>query len=1255
MKTTFMAVVLSLVCFGVRGADVVFTGADAEDPRDLARAANWGGTLPGADDVAVVDVAALGADTQLKLSADLTVGGLRIDHNDRNLEIAGEATLTLGADGFVNTVDTMDFQKGVAFRMPVATACAQTWNCGKQNLTTWSTISGTDLLTFVNAAFIIHREAVRYGGKIYYNSPNISSSWQWTTSVRAYSGERWAEEIELKCNGYLVCTNRTSWSTLFGRRYVKTNCDFGLNIRHPENDGNPAKKVPVLDFEAGDVFETSSRSGTSHGYINMTGGNWNSTGELNVGYFNYYYGTWYPYDYPSFFTIAGGTVKAASAFAGHYSTVTTSNSYNFVQTGGDVTLTTALAVGGGNQGSKASWGEYRMEGGNLAIGMSSTANNHGLRIMRCNASQNTSAQQGVYTQTGGTVSTPAIAVGSDVSATGPRGQQFGLFDLKGGTFNLGREGFSVAKYWNDGSPADAAYSFRMSGGTLKAADEFTSACGWSLPRGAGEPFTLDTDGHSVGVVAPVWGDGTLRKDGTGNFVLTDATRFTGTLDVRAGTVEIMGAPTRTASDADYYSWTADTAAAGLEDGAEVTSWPDDIHGVVASPDAKNSSTNYKGGAYKIGNPTVVLDKFNGHAALKFSNAIISVPRETNPLSNNTNLTLALVYQPSVQGSANAPGLYAGALVGGANAYYGDRYALLSPGRSGTAIGGSRRHGGADSNGLQVVPDNAFYSLWNSGVHVAVLSIDGWKVSTMVDGLSTNAVLEGKSIASLFPNLPLHIGGHYPDEINTACSSAYIAEVRAYPHRALNESECAALVAELLVKYDGTDAKVAAQERNELRTRMRATAAGASSLASAVPADVPTDAHWTADSLNAVEDDGAEVLSWPNASGTDGATATKALAGAKAQKGPVLVKNALNGRSVLRFSAADKTALAIPAAAAPTSGATDFTAAVVFRTTVSAATGNGDYGTGVSCGEGLVGSNQGTGAFDFALTWHKEGTAVGCWGQNTTCFTRKPFRLHDGLPHVAVLTRDAAAGTYIWMVDGVPTAGTTTEKNALGTYDVLVGALAKTVDNGFFTGDIADIRLYNRAFSRDELRALSERCAWEYGFQLLGQYGWTAATVPDRGLGVTNIVVAAGACVRMPVSDTAPFTLNPGQIVSGAGLLSGTWRVGTGAELDFASFTGTFEDLRLADGATLRFPGTDGLPVDCTKVTEAAGSVGVDVSALAGAQLRARTTLATFDPALVPSATVFVMEGLPKSSSLAYDAQTGELTLVTMTGTLLLFR
>ena len=1255
MKTVLMAMVLPLAWCGVRGAVVTFTGADAEDPRDLARAANWGGTLPGADDVAVVDVAALGADTQLKLSADLSVSGLRIDHNDRDLEIAGTATLTLGADGFVNTVDTMDFQKGVAFRVPVATACAQTWDCGKQNLTTWSTVSGTELLTFVNAAFIIHREAVRYGGKIFYNSPNISKSWEWTTSVRAYSGERWAEELELKCNGYLVCTNRTSWATLFGRRYVKTNCDFGLNVRHPQNDGNPANRVPMLDFEDGDVFETSSRSGASHGYIDMTGGSWNSTGELNVGYFNYYYGTWYPYDFPAFFTISGGTVKAASAFAGHYSMTTSSNSYNFVQTGGDVTLTTALAVGGGNQGSKASWGEYRMEGGTLAIGMNSTANNHGLRIMRCNASQNTSAQQGAYTQTGGTVSTPLVAVGADVSGTGPRGQQFGLFDLKGGTFNLGREGFAVAKYWNDGSPADAAYSFRMSGGTLKAADEFTSVCGWALPRGADEPFTLDTDGRNVGVVAPVWGDGTLRKAGVGNLVLTDATRFSGTLDVRAGTVEIMGAPSRTASDADYYSWTADTAAAGLADGAEVTCWPDDVHGVVASPDAKNSSTNYKGGVYNIGNPTVILDKFNGHAALKFSNAIISVPRETNPLAYNTNLTLAVVYQPSVQGVGNAPGLYSGALLGGANAFYGDRYALFSPGYSATAIGGSRRHGGADSNGLQVVPDNTFYSLWNSGVHVAVLSIDGWKVSTTVDGLSTNAVMVGKAVDSLFPNLPLHIGGHYPDEINTACSSAYIAEVRAYPHRALDESECAALVAELLAKYDGTDAKAAAQDKNELRTRMRAGTATAGSLGAAEPADMPADARWAADSLNAASDDGAEVTSWPSVSGADGTTATKALAGAKALKGPTLVKNALNGRSVLRFSAAEKTALAIPAAAAPTSGATDFTAAVVFRTTDPGATGNGDYGTWASCGDGIVGSNQGTGAFDFAITWHREGTAVGCWGKSTTCFIRKPFRLHDGQPHVAVLTRDAAAGTYVWMVDGVPTAGTTTEKNALGAYDVLVGALAKTVDNGFFTGDIADIRLYGRAFTRDELRALSARCAWEYGFQLLGQSGWTAATVPDRGLGATNIAVAAGACVRMPVSDTAPFTLRPGQAVSGAGALAGTWRVGSGAVFDFTAFTGTFEDLRLGDGATLRLPGADGLPVDCTKVTEAAGSVVVDVSALAGAPLRARTPLATFDPDALGAAPVFAMTGLPKSSSLAYDVRTGELVLDTANGTVLIFR
>ena len=250
-----------------------FSGASA----DLSSAENWGGELPGPTNIAVIDVAKLGDGvTTLTMSEDLSVAGLRVDNNDRNLVIApasgASVKLTFGTCGFTNSVNVMDFQKGVGFKMPLVVSGAQTWNCGKQNLTTWSTISGSDTLTFVNAAFIIHYEAVRYGGKIHYNCPNISSAWQWTTSVRAYSGDLWAAELDLACNGWLCLTNRTSWSRLFSKRSVVTTASFGLNIRYPEKDGNPGRLVGMVDFGDGDRFKSTGASGASHGFLNIAGG-----------------------------------------------------------------------------------------------------------------------------------------------------------------------------------------------------------------------------------------------------------------------------------------------------------------------------------------------------------------------------------------------------------------------------------------------------------------------------------------------------------------------------------------------------------------------------------------------------------------------------------------------------------------------------------------------------------------------------------------------------------------------------------------------------------------------------------------------------------------------------------------------------------------------------------------------------------------------------------------------------------------------
>ena len=1234
------------LCFAVRAEDAEetpeitdpeitvkeFSGASA----DLSSADNWGGELPGPTNIAVIDVAKLGDGvTTLTMSADLSVAGLRIDNNDRNLVLApasgASVKLTFGTCGFTNSVNVMDFQNGVGFKMPLVVSGAQTWNCGKQNLTTWSTISGSDLLTFVNAAFVIHDAAVDYGGKIYYNIPNISSSWERSSSVRTYSGGHWADEIQVNGNCWLALTNDTSWATLFTKRYAKMDGgQFGLCVRYP-SDGNSKGYVGRLNFTDGDKVEGNSTNGASHGYLNITGGEWNMSGEINTGYFAYYYGTWYPYEYPGVMTISGGIVKGSGAFLGHYSQYAYSNYYHIAQSGGEVTLTTHLTVGGGNQGDNKSWGEYIMSGGTLKIASeSTTGNNYGLKLMRCNAGQESSSQHGVFTQTGGEVTCPRISVGSDTSGTGPRDVHYALFDLKGGLFKLGTKGISVSQYWNDKGTTNSAYNIKLGGGTLRATGGFSSTCSWDVPP-SGTPFTLDAWGGDVRLKAPLWGDGIFRKTGALSFYVADATRFNGTFDVQEGSVEILGVPDEPEVPYASWSWVADDAAAGKTNGEEVTSWFDTTGTREAKPDAKNTGNNSDGTPYNIKNPTVANDMFNGHAALRFpGQTIISVPKDVNPVANNTNLTLVVVYRSEGGSGKRNPGYYdGGTLFGGADANWGHRHAYLQQCSSSATVGGARFHGGSTGVGVGTNPS---YSIKDGKIHVATLSVTGWSLLVTLDGVS--AVTNRTDVAnnSLFPNIPLHIGGQFQDEANLNCCNAYIAEVRAYPNRALTCNECLTVTKELLAKYDADPARLATVNAN---TGTRdGDVVLTSGLSAAVPPEAAaTESSWRADTLNDTLADGAEVTSWPNETKTAGSEATLELAGSKALKGPTLVKNAMNGRSVLRFDAAEKTALAIPAAAAATSGATDFTAAVVFRSTKSG-NGTGAYGTGASAGDGIVGSNQGTSKNDFAITWHREGTAAGCWGESSCCFVRKPFRLDDGLPHVAALTRDAAGGKYVWMVDGVPWAATTTSVAALGSFDVLVGALAKEVDNGFFTGDIAAVKLWNTAMTREELKAASERLAWEYGFRLMSQFRHSLDSLTDRGLGATNVNVAAGATLKLPVSETAPLTLGRGRTFANAGTVEGTLALADGATLKvtaYGSAAATYDELRISGTVTVAF---DDLP-DLTK--------------------NRRLKLFTARKLTIAPGAQIVLDGIDSSSTLVIDETTGDVILRTRTGLTILLR
>ena len=155
-------------------------------------------------------------------------------------------------------------------------------------------------------------------------------------------------------------------------------------------------------------------------------------------------------------------------------------------------------------------------------------------------------------------------------------------------------------------------------------------------------------------------------------------------------------------------------------------------------------------------------------------------------------------------------------------------------------------------------------------------------------------------------------------------------------------------------------------------------------------------HWNADSLNDL-DDLAPVESWVDSEG--GATAS-------GRGAPIVVKNQLGGRSVVRFDASDgDDSLRVPLAESPIGKADDFSIAVTFVTDSQQLPGGTEgwfegaglvdaYGLGLSKGWGV--SINSTGQIGAGLE--------GGFGAPVTSLFSTANNLNDGQLHTIVFTR-----------------------------------------------------------------------------------------------------------------------------------------------------------------------------------------------------------------------------------------------------------
>jgi hypothetical protein len=144
---------------------------------------------------------------------------------------------------------------------------------------------------------------------------------------------------------------------------------------------------------------------------------------------------------------------------------------------------------------------------------------------------------------------------------------------------------------------------------------------------------------------------------------------------------------------------------------------------------------------------------------------------------------------------------------------------------------------------------------------------------------------------------------------------------------------------------------------------------------------------------------------------------------------------------------------------------DFTLSCWFKTTQSLTS----YTSGAFQwwqGAGLVDCEVGGIANDFGLSLNAAKVSFGVGGSSDTSI-QSPLTYNDNVWHYAVATRIRSSGALVLYVDGTLVASGTGGTNSLTTPTQLrIGSLQTGIN--FFSGNIAQVSIYNRALSAAEV-------------------------------------------------------------------------------------------------------------------------------------------------------------------------------------------
>ena len=225
-------------------------------------------------------------------------------------------------------------------------------------------------------------------------------------------------------------------------------------------------------------------------------------------------------------------------------------------------------------------------------------------------------------------------------------------------------------------------------------------------------------------------------------------------------------------------------------------------------------------------------------------------------------------------------------------------------------------------------------------------------------------------------------------------------------------------------------------------------------------------RWTADSLSG--SDGSSVSNWTDL--VSGKSATQVSAANQ----PQVYSNVINGHKTVRFASAASQYLTVAAADSPIAGATDFSLVVVFKTSTP-----GNASSLFYQNTGLLGGEQPFAVPDWALGLNGSQLSAGLGAGASGCGSDLSLfggNVTDGNPHIAMYVR--AGNTLRLYVDGrIVVEQTSLCTAARGNYPFQIGAM--TTNTYFFNGDMAEIQLYNRALSYQEIISADGALATTY--------------------------------------------------------------------------------------------------------------------------------------------------------------------------------